>query len=116
MSFWKKFFDSSTNQKEQKQNQRVTIRTSKLEMPGEVDLMLIGLKKKTSNPETDCREIKRAMGKIAEAFPTMQYAGEDALKFTVCPDGYNVKLTILPSSQADGMLNAMADALTKNGF
>jgi hypothetical protein len=105
-----------TNRQAQQPNPRVSMRTAKLEMPGEVDLMIIGLKQKTADPEADCREIKRTMGKIAENFPSMRYAGEDALKFTVCPDGYNVKLTILPSTQADNMLSAMADGLTKIGY
>jgi hypothetical protein len=116
MGFWKRLFGSGTNQQAQQQNQQVGMQTLKLEMPGEVDLMLTGLKLKTSDYEADCREIKRTMGKVVESFSSIRPSGADALKFTVCPDGYNVKLTILPSTQADNMLRAMADALTKIGY
>jgi len=116
MSFWNRLFGSGTNQQAPHQNPQAAMQTVKLEMPGEVDLMLTGLKRKTSDYESDCREIKRTMGAVAQSFSSINAPSPDALKFTVCSDGYNVTLTILPSTQADNLLRAMADALTKIGY
>lgn len=92
-----------------------SISTTKIEMPGQIDLVITGLKLKSKDYEADLLEVKRAMMVAVKKYPNTSPHG-DPLSFTVYPDGYHLVISINPTAQADELLDAIATELANSGF